>query len=204
MEEVVFDEDGQPLTGSLMDYAVPRAVDFPMITLEHTTTPSPWTAHGAKGVGEAGQPALRQPSSTPSSTPSRRTASRTSTCRSPLPASGPLCSSSARWLPPPPTDPAHTTPDQLRSDPTTRRVAAVLPRFTPASPTHGSLRKQTGHCRHRRGRPYDIVVRVLGIGSGAGGRLVAALRAADRPLTLCRLTSISATSSRRSRTCCPT
>lgn len=54
MEEVVFDADGQPLTASLMDYAVPRAVDFPMITLEHTTTPSPWTAHGAKGVGEAG------------------------------------------------------------------------------------------------------------------------------------------------------
>ena len=53
-EEIVFDSDGQVITGSLMDYAVPHADQLPSFELGHTVTPSPWTPHGAKGVGEAG------------------------------------------------------------------------------------------------------------------------------------------------------
>lgn len=53
-EEVVFDADGQIITGSLMDYAVPHADQLPMFELDHTVTPSPATPHGVKGVGEAG------------------------------------------------------------------------------------------------------------------------------------------------------
>ena len=54
IEEVVYDRDGQPLTGSFMDYALPRAVDFPRFELDHTVTPTPVNPLGAKGVGEAG------------------------------------------------------------------------------------------------------------------------------------------------------
>ncbi|MDQ3548827.1 MAG: xanthine dehydrogenase family protein molybdopterin-binding subunit, partial [Chloroflexota bacterium] len=53
-EEVVFNEDGQLITGSLMDYAIPHADQLPMFELDHTETPSQLTPHGAKGVGEAG------------------------------------------------------------------------------------------------------------------------------------------------------
>lgn len=54
MEEVVYDADGQLLTGSLMDYALPRAADMPELTIHTTAHPSPLNALGAKGVGEAG------------------------------------------------------------------------------------------------------------------------------------------------------
>ncbi len=54
IEEVAYDEDGQPLTGSFMDYAIPRASDFPRFELESTVTPTPVNPLGAKGVGEAG------------------------------------------------------------------------------------------------------------------------------------------------------
>ena len=54
VEEVVYDRDGQPLTGSLMDYAIPRATDFPRFELDNTVTPTPVNPLGAKGVGEAG------------------------------------------------------------------------------------------------------------------------------------------------------
>ena len=54
VEEVVYDDDGQPLTGSLMDYAIPRASDFPRFELGSTVTPTPVNPLGAKGVGEAG------------------------------------------------------------------------------------------------------------------------------------------------------
>jgi carbon-monoxide dehydrogenase large subunit len=53
-EEIVYDENGQLLTGSLMDYAVPRAHDFPEFELDRTITPSPVNPLGVKGVGEAG------------------------------------------------------------------------------------------------------------------------------------------------------
>jgi carbon-monoxide dehydrogenase large subunit len=54
IEEVVYDEDGQLLTGSFMDYAIPRATDFPWFELDKTVTPTPVNPLGAKGVGEAG------------------------------------------------------------------------------------------------------------------------------------------------------
>ncbi len=54
IEEVVYGEDGQPVTGSLMDYALPRASDLPRFELSNTVTPTPCNPLGAKGVGEAG------------------------------------------------------------------------------------------------------------------------------------------------------
>jgi carbon-monoxide dehydrogenase large subunit len=54
IEEVVYNEDGQLITGSFMDYAIPRASDFPRFELDATVTPTPVNPLGAKGVGEAG------------------------------------------------------------------------------------------------------------------------------------------------------
>lgn len=54
IEEVRYGEDGQPLTGSFMDYAVPRAADLPRFEMDSTVTPTPVNPLGAKGVGEAG------------------------------------------------------------------------------------------------------------------------------------------------------
>jgi len=53
-EEIVYDENGQLLTGSLMDYAVPRAADMPRLKLARTETPTPVNPLGIKGIGEAG------------------------------------------------------------------------------------------------------------------------------------------------------
>ena len=54
IEEVRYGSDGQPLTGSFMDYAIPRAADLPRFELDGTVTPTPVNPLGAKGVGEAG------------------------------------------------------------------------------------------------------------------------------------------------------
>ena len=54
LERIVYDGGGQILTGSLMDYAVPRADDMPVLRLDRMCTPSPFNTLGAKGVGEAG------------------------------------------------------------------------------------------------------------------------------------------------------
>jgi carbon-monoxide dehydrogenase large subunit len=54
IEEVVYSESGQLLTGSFMDYALPRAIDFPRFELASCVTPTPVNPMGAKGVGEAG------------------------------------------------------------------------------------------------------------------------------------------------------
>lgn len=53
-EEVVYDEGGQMLSGSFMDYALPRAHHFPRFEMDNTITPSPVNPMGVKGVGEAG------------------------------------------------------------------------------------------------------------------------------------------------------
>ena len=53
-EELKYDEQGQLLTGSFMDYAIPRASDLPTFELGATVTPSPLNPLGAKGTGEAG------------------------------------------------------------------------------------------------------------------------------------------------------
>ena len=54
MEHVQYDENGQPVTGSFMDYAMPRADDVPSFNLSHTTTLCPGNPLGIKGCGEAG------------------------------------------------------------------------------------------------------------------------------------------------------
>ena len=53
-EEVVYDENGQILTGSLMDYAIPRAAYLPRFETSRTETPTNVNPMGVKGVGEAG------------------------------------------------------------------------------------------------------------------------------------------------------
>jgi CO/xanthine dehydrogenase Mo-binding subunit len=54
LEAIVHDETGQPLTGTLMDYALPRAGDVPPFEVHHVTTPSPLNPLGVKGAGEGG------------------------------------------------------------------------------------------------------------------------------------------------------
>ncbi len=54
MERIVYDESGQLLTGSWMDYAMPRASDMPQIEIESIAIATDANALGAKGVGEAG------------------------------------------------------------------------------------------------------------------------------------------------------
>ena len=53
-EEAVYSDDGQLLSGSMMDYALPRASWLPNLELDETVTPSPVNPLGVKGVGEAG------------------------------------------------------------------------------------------------------------------------------------------------------
>ena len=54
LENVSYDSDGQLLTGSYMDYAMPRADDVPSFIIDHGCTPSPNNPLGIKGCGEAG------------------------------------------------------------------------------------------------------------------------------------------------------
>src|SRR5207237_7144884 len=53
LEELIFGEDGQLVTGTLMDYAVPHADDLPSFVTDQTVTPTPFNPMGAKGIGEA-------------------------------------------------------------------------------------------------------------------------------------------------------
>jgi carbon-monoxide dehydrogenase large subunit len=53
-EEVVYDADGNPLTTSLIDYAIPGIGDLPNIETLHMETPTPLNPLGAKGIGESG------------------------------------------------------------------------------------------------------------------------------------------------------
>jgi len=53
-EEAVYDENGQLVTGSMLDYALPRADGLPDIEVLSTVTPSPHHPLGLKGIGEAG------------------------------------------------------------------------------------------------------------------------------------------------------
>jgi carbon-monoxide dehydrogenase large subunit len=54
LEHAVYDSNGQPVTASFMDYAMPRADDVPSFKLSHTTTLCPGNPLGVKGCGEAG------------------------------------------------------------------------------------------------------------------------------------------------------
>jgi CO/xanthine dehydrogenase Mo-binding subunit len=53
VEEMHYDEGGELITGTLTDYAVPRAHHFPIFTTDHTETKTHINALGAKGIGEA-------------------------------------------------------------------------------------------------------------------------------------------------------
>ncbi len=54
LEELVYREDGQLLTGSLMDYLLPTAMDVPRVEIEHMISPTPLNPLGIKGLGEGG------------------------------------------------------------------------------------------------------------------------------------------------------
>lgn len=53
-EELVYDEGGQPLCRTFMEYALPTAVDVPPVVIAHLETPSPHTPGGVKGMAEGG------------------------------------------------------------------------------------------------------------------------------------------------------
>jgi carbon-monoxide dehydrogenase large subunit len=53
-EEVVYDEDGNPVTSNLADYAMPSAAELPSFEVSNTQTDSPRNPLGAKGIGESG------------------------------------------------------------------------------------------------------------------------------------------------------
>ena len=53
-EQVVYDEDGQLVTGTFVDYALPTAAEVPSFETDRTETRSPVNSLGVKGVGEAG------------------------------------------------------------------------------------------------------------------------------------------------------
>jgi carbon-monoxide dehydrogenase large subunit len=54
LEAAVYDKDGQLITGSFMDYAMPRAKSTPSFTVENHPVPTKLNPVGAKGCGEAG------------------------------------------------------------------------------------------------------------------------------------------------------
>jgi aerobic carbon-monoxide dehydrogenase large subunit len=53
-EAIIYDANGQPLSGSLLDYALPNAADLPAMKIVHQHSPSPLNPLGVKGVGEGG------------------------------------------------------------------------------------------------------------------------------------------------------
>jgi aerobic carbon-monoxide dehydrogenase large subunit len=53
-EQYVYDADGNPLTSTLADYAMPSAAELPSFESSNTETPSPRNPLGAKGIGESG------------------------------------------------------------------------------------------------------------------------------------------------------
>lgn len=53
-EQLIYDENGQLVNGSFIDYLLPTALDVPAVTVAHQVTPSPLNPLGVKGAGEAG------------------------------------------------------------------------------------------------------------------------------------------------------
>ena len=87
-ERMAYDEAGQLLNASFMDFLMPYATEVPDIEIDHLETPSPLNPLGIKGAGEAGvHPGLGRDRRPPSRTPR---ASRSPRCRS-RPASSGTC-----------------------------------------------------------------------------------------------------------------
>jgi carbon-monoxide dehydrogenase large subunit len=82
LEEVHYDPAGQPLAGTYMDYALPRADDMPPLVIDHLETPSPLNPLGAKGVGESGT--LPVPAVVASAVEDALAADGATVCRMPL------------------------------------------------------------------------------------------------------------------------
>ncbi|HEX3953863.1 MAG TPA: molybdopterin cofactor-binding domain-containing protein [Stellaceae bacterium] len=89
MERTVYDEDGQFLTGSFMDYGLPRATDAVSFQIASHPVPAKTNPLGAQGCGEAGCAGSLPAIMTPLSMRCRNTASATSTCRQPRTRCGP-------------------------------------------------------------------------------------------------------------------
>jgi carbon-monoxide dehydrogenase large subunit len=53
-EQISYDDAGQPLTATFMDYTLPTAVELPSLEVGHQVTPAPFTPLGTKGIGESG------------------------------------------------------------------------------------------------------------------------------------------------------
>ena len=53
-EEIPYDENGQPLASTFLDYMIPGATEVPDVRVLHMETPSPHTRFGIKGMGEGG------------------------------------------------------------------------------------------------------------------------------------------------------
>jgi carbon-monoxide dehydrogenase large subunit len=54
LENIEYDDSGQPVTATMMDYSVPHAPDYPLPRADHLESPAPSNPLGAKGTGEAG------------------------------------------------------------------------------------------------------------------------------------------------------
>ena len=80
-EQAIYSDDGQLLTGSMMDYALPRAAWFPNIELDETVTRRRSTRSASRASARRARSPALPPWPTPSTTRSRRSASTTSTCR---------------------------------------------------------------------------------------------------------------------------
>ena len=80
-EGAVYSDDGQLLTGSMIDYALPKASRLPNFELDETVTPSPVNPLGVKGVGEAGTIASTAAVANAVIDALAHSASGTSTCR---------------------------------------------------------------------------------------------------------------------------
>jgi CO/xanthine dehydrogenase Mo-binding subunit len=54
-EELLYDDQGQMLSATFMDYLLPSSIEMPRVRIEHMETPSPFTYRGIKGAGEGGR-----------------------------------------------------------------------------------------------------------------------------------------------------
>jgi hypothetical protein len=81
LEEVRYDEDGNPITSNLADYAFISAAELPSVEVVHMETPTFINPSARRASARAARSARRRPCSPPSSTRSATSGSATSTCR---------------------------------------------------------------------------------------------------------------------------